>query len=178
MSCKTWNCCSVTGENTGGSSSLFCHHPGCKAMPSPNRHNTYSPVVLFIGSLTGQSSVKSFVCHQQNQLWECIGRLWEPYWVHQGLMNRQWERQEPRGSVDGEADRLVAARTLRPARCCMLSSLFLTSKNQHPRRDWLAKVSVHDHSLAVQGQGRKEMAPFASLERSIWICVPTKTSHN
>lgn len=83
-----------------------------------------------------------------------------------------------RSSVDGEADRPVAAQTLRPARCCILSSLFLTSKNQHPRRDWLAKVSVHDHSLAVQGQGRKEMAPFASLERSIWICVPTKTSHH
>lgn len=67
---------------------------------------------------------------------------------------------------------------LRPACCRMLSSLFLTSKSQYPRRDGLAKVSVHDRSPAVQGQRRKEMAPFTSLERSIWICVPTKTSHN
>lgn len=177
MSCKTWNCRSVTGENTGGASCLFCSQPGCKAKPSPHRHNAYSPVVLVSGSLTGQSSVKSFVYHQQNQLWERLGRLWEPYWVHRRLMSRQWERQGPRGSVDGEADSLVAW-TPRPARCCRLSSLFLTSKNQHPRTDWLAKVSVHDHSLAVQGQRRKEMAPLAPLERSIWICVPTKTWHN
>lgn len=83
-----------------------------------------------------------------------------------------------RSPVDGEADRPGAARALRPACCRMLSSLFLTSKSQYPRRDGLAKVSVHDHSPAVQGQRRKEMAPFTSLEGSIWICVPTKTSHN
>lgn len=29
-----------------------------------------------------------------------------------------------------------------------------------------------------RGKERKDMAPFASLERRIWIYVPTKTSRN
>lgn len=129
-------------------------------MPSPNGHNTYSPVVLlFIGSLTGQSSVKSLVCHQQNQLCECIGRLWEPSWVHQGLMSRQWERQVPRGSVDGEADKLVAAQTLRPARCCMLSSLFLTARiNILEEIDW-PRSACMTVSWLCRGRGGRRWPP-------------------
>lgn len=151
----------------------FCYHPGKSMPPCPYACllSQQTQYIQSCGSIHWVIAVKSFVCHQQHQLWECIGKLWEPYWVYQRLMHRPWKRQEPRGSVEQGSRHTHSSTTPQASSCRVFSSRFLTTKSQHRRRDCLAKVRLHGHSLAVQGQGEEGDGPFRFFrEKHLDLC--------
>ena len=171
-------CCSATGKNPVRRSSLFLPpsrlqiHPSIP-ISSPSGHDTYSPTVLFIGLLVGKGSAESLADPTEPTLemyWKTVGT----YWLHQRPQNRHGRGQEPKGSVEWGSRHARGSRNPTvPAAACFHHFL-LYSRVTSWKRLFSGPRSGHRTTpQQCRGRERKDMAPFTSLKRDVWIYVPT-----
>lgn len=116
----------------------FCLHLGYKSTPlspSPLPEDVTHTVLWFysLGYWRGRDRPRVWLI-QQNQLWKCIGRLWEPTGSTRGHRTGTEKDRNQRALWSGEADTLVAAGTPR----FLLPRVFITSsytQGSRPGRD-------------------------------------------
>lgn len=118
---------------------------------STNRHNTYTPMVLFIGPLVDKWSVKSFNCHKKNQFWNVL----EGCGNTSGSL-RGWrtvtEKDRNQGTLEWGSRHTCSSKNLKTSTLLSNFSSLLKLRCQPPEEiGWLAKVRSYDHSPAVHG---------------------------